>query len=167
MFDIERPWAGSEFTRALDDVRTPLHIASLFGWTDIVEQLLSPGANIHARGGSYCNAQAASYSGHEKTVGLLLTVNAQGRYYSNALQVASVRGYSKIAKMLLSKSANVNAQGGYHGDALQAASAQGHMEIVKILLSNGSNVNDQGAQGGFFNADGAQGGRYTTHPRRH
>ncbi|OBT82577.1 hypothetical protein VE02_08684 [Pseudogymnoascus sp. 03VT05] len=137
MFDIERPWADSDFTRVIEDVQTPLYIASLFGWTDIVEQLISEGANIHARSGSYGNAlQAASYSGHEKT---------QGGSYGNALEAASGRGYKEIVCLLLTAGAEINAQSGRDdcGNALQAASSNGHNDVVKVLLSKGANVNAQ------------------------
>jgi ankyrin repeat protein len=49
-------------------------------------------------------------------------VNAQGRGYSYALQLALYRGHKQIVKMLLDKGADVNAQGGDYGNALQAAS---------------------------------------------
>ena len=45
-------------------------------------------------------------------------VNAQGRHFSNALQVALVRGYKQIVKTLLDVGAEVNAQGGGCGNAL-------------------------------------------------
>jgi Ankyrin repeat len=54
--------------------------------------------------------------GHEMVVQTLLdqgvNVNAQGRHYSNALEVVSVRGYVKVVQILLDQGANVNAQGG-------------------------------------------------------
>lgn len=43
-------------------------------------------------------------------------VNAQGGFYCNALQAASVRGHERIVKLLL-KGTDVNAQGGLHGNA--------------------------------------------------
>ncbi|KAG9240039.1 hypothetical protein BJ878DRAFT_469094 [Calycina marina] len=53
-------------------------------------------------------------------------VNAQGGYYGNALQAASLGGHEAVAALLLEKGADVNAQnGGIYGNALQAASATG------------------------------------------
>ena len=49
-------------------------------------------------------------------------VNAQGREYGNALQVAAYRGHEQIVKLLLNKSADINMQGGEYGNALQMAS---------------------------------------------
>jgi ankyrin repeat protein len=60
-------------------------------------------------------------------------VNAQGGFYGNALQAASLRGHVEIVQRLLEEGAEVNAQGGRYGNALQAASEGGHVEIVQVL----------------------------------
>jgi ankyrin repeat protein len=87
----------------------------------------------------------------EQVVEMLLKgdgkVDALGREYSSALQVASAQGHKQIVQMLLDKGADVNAQGGEYSSALQAASAQGHEQIVRILLEKGADVN---AQGGYY-----------------
>jgi ankyrin repeat protein len=152
MSDLDRHWRKPIFTETLEDVPTPLYFASFFGWTDIIEQLLSAGANINAQGGLYGNAlQAASAKGHKKTVGLLLTaganINLQGGFYGNALQAALANGHEKTGELLLTTGADVNAQGGRLGNALQAASAEGQEMAIGLLLTAGANVN---AQGGLF-----------------
>ncbi|KAJ3885138.1 ectomycorrhiza-induced ankyrin-domain/NACHT-domain-containing protein [Lentinula edodes] len=75
-------------------------------------------------------------------------VNAQGGYYGNALQAASLHGYESIVKLLLEHHADVNAQGGEYGNALQAASYSGHESIVKLLLKNNADMNAQGGEYG-------------------
>jgi len=65
-------------------VPAPLYYASLSGLTEIVELLLSKGADGNAEGGEY----------------------------GNALQAASSEGHDKIVELLLSKGADVNARGG-------------------------------------------------------
>jgi hypothetical protein len=69
-------------------------------------------------------------------------VNAQGRYYGNALQAASLGGYNQVVQILLDKGADVNAQGRHYGNALQAASSGGHNEVVQMLLDNTASITD-------------------------
>ncbi|KFY95523.1 hypothetical protein V500_02750 [Pseudogymnoascus sp. VKM F-4518 (FW-2643)] len=152
MCNPENPRDRPNFTKTLEDVPTPLYFTSIFGWTDIVEQLLSAGADVNAQGGIFGNAlQAALEEGHNKTVEVLLSnganVNAQGGHYGNALQAASQGGHNKTVEVLLSKGADVNAQGGFYGNALQAASRGGCNKTVEVLISKGADVN---AQGGHF-----------------
>ncbi|KFY39482.1 hypothetical protein V494_03965 [Pseudogymnoascus sp. VKM F-4513 (FW-928)] len=157
LYDIEQEgWGRTYFGRELDSCPDPLYYASLGGLANTACQIVQEGANVNAQGGEYGNAlQAASSSGHDRIVELLLIkgadVNAQGGYHSNALQAASYSGHDGTVEVLLSKGANINAQGGlqggFHGNALQAASDFGYDRIVEVLLSKGADVN---AQGGHF-----------------
>jgi ankyrin repeat protein len=70
-------------------------------------------------------------------------VNAQGIYYSNALEAASARGHEAVVGLLLDKGVDVNAQGIYYSDALQAASARGQEVVVRLLLDKGADINAQ------------------------
>ena len=45
-------------------------------------------------------------------------VNAEGRYYGNALQAASAEGHEIVVQLLLQKGADLNAQDGDYGNAL-------------------------------------------------
>ncbi|KAH0175422.1 hypothetical protein KCU67_g211, partial [Aureobasidium melanogenum] len=74
--------------------------------------------------------------------------NTELEFPGFAIQKASFRGSSEIARTLINMGAYVNAQGGRHGNALQAASAGGHDEIVQILLENGADVNAEGGEYG-------------------
>jgi len=64
------------------------------------------------------------------------------------LYYVAVRGYEKLAAILLEKGAEVNAQGGHYGNALQAACFRGHEKVVAILLEKGAEVNAQGGDYG-------------------
>ncbi|KAF1344936.1 hypothetical protein BDV97DRAFT_276425, partial [Delphinella strobiligena] len=98
-------------------------------------------------------------------------VHQRGGYYGNALQAASVEGYSKVVEILLDAGADVSIQGGVYGNALQAASLRGydiarerledgdyvrgytvlfrgHAKIVALLLAAGSDANLQGGRYG-------------------
>ncbi|KAJ5335636.1 uncharacterized protein N7506_005572 [Penicillium brevicompactum] len=94
--------------------------------------------------------QLAAFNGH--TQQMLLEqgadINAQGRYFGNALYAACFGGYDKIAQILLEQGADVNAQGGIYGNALQAACDGGHDKITQILLERGADINAQGGHHG-------------------
>ncbi|KAH7080197.1 hypothetical protein BKA63DRAFT_541158 [Paraphoma chrysanthemicola] len=93
------------------------------------------------------------------------SVNAQGGYYGNALQAASVNGDEVIVRLLLKAGANPNAQGGQFENALNAASAggykhlYGHEQTVELLLSNGANVNAKGGVYGSALYAASEGGK--------
>ncbi|KAJ7710106.1 ankyrin repeat-containing domain protein [Mycena olivaceomarginata] len=125
-----------------------LQAAAYSGKANIVQLLLTKGADINAQGGKYGNAlQAASYGAHpncHSVVWMLLkkgtAVNAQGGHFGNALQAAAYNGKANIVQALLHKGADINAQGGKCGNALQAAANQGHHNIVQMLLDRGKIV---------------------------
>jgi hypothetical protein len=129
----------------------PLQAASSKGHLDVVEILVSKGANVNAQGGFYGNAlHAALFCRHSDVVRFLLDNNAcvdtSASPYGNALQMASFWGRSEMMQMLVEKSTAIDAQGGYYGNALQTASFRGHKDIVLTLLKNGADVNAQGGE---------------------
>lgn len=65
----------------------------------------------------------------------MLTFNAQGGFYGNALQAASHSGHEAIVQLLLNSGADVNAQGGHYGNALQAALVYDNEAVIKLLLN--------------------------------
>ena len=73
-------------------------------------------------------------------------INAQGGYYGNVLQAASLRGHEKVVQMLMDAGAEVNAQGGECSNVLQAASLRGHEKVVQMLMDAGAEVNAQGGE---------------------
>ncbi|KAL6703449.1 hypothetical protein ACN47E_009623 [Coniothyrium glycines] len=117
----DRPWGRPDLEMAVEYLAPPLYYAALFGLSTITKLLQDRGADV----------------------------NAQGGFYGNALQAASVKGHNAVIKLLLDRGADVNAEAGVHGSALQAASAMGHEAIVKMLLDRGANVN---AEAGLYSS---------------
>ncbi|KAJ7266754.1 ankyrin repeat domain-containing protein [Mycena rebaudengoi] len=113
--------------------------AGLAGGLGMVQLLLDRGTDVNAQGRYYGNAlQAASLEGHEAVVQLLLDQGANA---------TSRTGHEAVVQLLLNRGADVNAEGGFYGNALQAASINGHEVIVQLLLNKGASVN---AQGGLY-----------------
>ncbi|KAF1982386.1 ankyrin [Aulographum hederae CBS 113979] len=142
IYDPDKPWQAPQLKRDPDTIPAPLYYMAMNGLLEIVELLLSKGANVNAQGGHYGNAlQVASYKGHSSVVELLLSrgadVNARGGDYGNALQEASYKGHSSVVELLLSRGADVNAQGGHYGNALQAASSGGHSSRGRAAAEQG------------------------------
>ena len=166
--NVDSPRSKYRLRLPLTNIPTPVYGASLLGLDRTLRELLNSeeleGATtsalplastskvsklINARGGRYDNAlQAASYSGHDNVVQMLLDggadVNLQGGLYNNALQAASINDHGKTVQVLLDKGADVNVRGGVYGNALQAASYMGYDNVMQILLDRGADVNVQG-----------------------
>ncbi|RMX74849.1 hypothetical protein D0869_12191 [Hortaea werneckii] len=145
--DVNAQWWAFHPRNVLQEVaRSPS------GSIEVVERLLTAGADVNTQGGEYGNAlQAAALSCSIRIVERLFAaganVNAQGGPWGNALQAAANGGSMEVVERFLTAGANVNAQGGYYGNALQAAAEEGSIEVVERLLTTGANVN---AQGGYY-----------------
>lgn len=95
--------------------KTPLLLACEEGHLDVVELLLSRGANVHAK----------------DPVGM------------TPLHLAAWIGNKKIAQALLARDAAVNAQNNIGQTPLHGAALCAHYQLVCILLKNGANPNIQ------------------------
>jgi len=84
-----------------------------------------------------------------------------GRWYGEALTIASANGDKEMVQLLLKKGADVNATGSrILGNALVKASGRGHGEIVKWLLEAGADVNVYGGEKWSSALAAASGGGY-------
>ena len=95
-----RHYLTRRIDRSLDNIPNPIYYASLLGFDQTLLSLISiwqdeseVSKQINAEGGKLGNAlQAASYSGHDHVIQILLdggaNVNAQERHIGNALQAA-------------------------------------------------------------------------------
>ncbi|MFH1642606.1 MAG: ankyrin repeat domain-containing protein [Nanoarchaeota archaeon] len=124
---------------------TALIEAAWAGRTEIVEILLSKGADIEAASYGRTALYFAAMRGQTKTIEVLLAkgadVNAKDVGGNTPLLPAAMGGYTKAVEMLLAKGADVNVKGSHGVTALMAAAGRWDTEIVKMLLVKGADVN--------------------------
>jgi ankyrin repeat protein len=131
----------------LEKLAHPLYYTALEGALQLTDFLIENGAEVNecSAGDEYETAiKAASFSGHEKIVQLLIgkgaNVNAKGGMYGTALHEAAGRGSENIVQFLLDNGSDINAQGGEYGNAIQAAVANNQTNIAHLLLLRGAKL---------------------------
>ncbi|KAK2808312.1 hypothetical protein FQN50_004872 [Emmonsiellopsis sp. PD_5] len=158
-------------SRARRDLDTPLQLAVRFKRADLVQTLLSNGADVNAPppvGVPLHNKledepnelaprtalQAAVERGHLEIIDILLAAGANvngplsldlGRTVgATELQFAAAKGHLGIAKRLMELGAKIDApRADTKGrTALEGAAEQGRLDMVQFLLENGANTLD-------------------------
>ena len=132
LIDLKVPGGPTKVSVSQADIIS----ASQNGHLEIVQILLSSGANVHAK-----NDEAlkwASINGRLEVVLVLLSAGADVHVDDDyPLQLASSNGHVEVVRVLLSAGANVHVDDNY---ALRSASRHGHLEVVRVLLSPGADV---------------------------
>ncbi|XP_078581346.1 death-associated protein kinase 1-like [Branchiostoma floridae x Branchiostoma japonicum] len=144
--------AGRDVNHRFPNGWTALHVASIYGKTEIVELLLQHNADVEARekyGGTALHV--ASLNGNTKIVELLLQhhadVEARGNHGRTALHEASSNGKTKTAKLLLQHDADVEARDNDGRTALHLSCKNGKTELEKLLIQHGADVDAKGKDG--------------------
>lgn len=137
-----------------DDGQTPLHFASIFGHTAIVQYLLDRGAQTKAKDilGSTPLHEACRY-GQTDIVQILLesgsdpdSQDSLGKSPMHLVIETSKR--TAIYKLLLSHKANPNAKDMYGDTPLHIATMNGmDMQVLQMLQQYGADVNGRNKQG--------------------
>jgi ankyrin repeat protein len=131
------------------DGTTPLHWAIQQDRTDVVDALLSAGANVNAKNRyGVTPLVLAATTGDASVVAALLKAGADFRVSvpetGSVLNTAARTGNPEVIKLLLAAGADVNFADKYSGQtALMWAGAEGHAEAVKALLAGGAKVDQQ------------------------
>ena len=136
-----------------EDGSTPLHGAAEGGHGEIVELLITAGADLHATtvsmlgGGGWIPLHSAARQGHRGIVELLIEmgtdVNTRDSAGKSTLHDAVLEGHKGIVELLINKGADLNAKSGYYGTPLHVAGSIGHKEIAELLIANGADLNVQ------------------------
>jgi cytohesin len=137
--------------------------SAIFGdQANMVEFLISKGANVNLRGGFGCTALhwASVISSRENIARLLLAkdsdVELRDKTGRIALHWAALKGYKAVVEMLLAKGADVNAKSGTiitEGEEdsgwspLHEACAGGQKDVVEILIANGADISAKTEKG--------------------
>lgn len=132
--------------------KTPLHFAAEGGHLDVVDFLLSKGAEVDAR-----NADdetplhyAAGYS-HMDVIKRLLeaesNVNAESKAGDTPLLYVRFMLRKEVAEILIDSGADVNARNDAGESLLQAAFSRGRADLVDFLLERGAGIDTEGPEG--------------------
>ncbi len=133
-----------------------LKTAAKRGQVNLVKTLLSKGANVNYRSGSWTILMSVAKRGHTEVVKVLLRhgadVNAKGTGGDRAgggmaLSIAAEYGHVEIVRLLLAHGAEVNAKTNHGSTALMYAAEYGHPEVAKVLLQAGADVFPQDGDG--------------------
>jgi ankyrin repeat protein len=125
---------------------TLLHRASQNGHKDIVDFLISKGADLEARTTlGQTPLYAAIYQQKEVTVKQLIEKGADVFAVRNdgetMLHIAAAIGNESIVKLLIAEGLNINIKRRYGITPLHLASVFGHKAVVEILISKGAETN--------------------------
>ena len=144
---------GVDVNTKREDGSTPLHGAAEGGHGEIVELLITAGADLHATtvsmlgGGGWIPLHSAARQGHRGIVELLIEmgtdVNTRDSAGKSTLHDAVLEGHKGIVELLINKGADLNAKSGYYGTPLHVAGSMGHKEIAELLIANGADLNVQ------------------------
>ena len=124
--------------------KAPIYWAATKGHTEIVQLLISRGANVGTSSEEECSLCTAIYHGHEETVKSLLQVElpdpaAKVAYLERALRLA-VRQDSREMVLLILQSTNVdiNCTDTEGETLLMLAVSMKHVQTSRLLLRNGA-----------------------------
>lgn len=121
----------------------PLHIAVVEGHSEIVQYLISSGADVNCKGMyGWSPLHLAIKFNQSEIVKLLLTNKADPNFKmdwgNTPLHTAAYTDHNDIAKWLIAAGANINEIDNEGNTPLHAAASRGHLEMLRFLISKGA-----------------------------
>lgn len=145
--------SGADINASTDGF-TPLQVAAANGLLEVVEYLISKGANVNGRGEggltplhmvAYSEPYLATSFAHREIAELLISkgadVNAKCKGNSTPLDGTAMNGYKELAELLISKGSDVNTKNSDNTTPLHLAVGYGHRDVAELLISKGADVN--------------------------
>jgi cell wall assembly regulator SMI1/ankyrin repeat protein len=145
--------AGADVNLVPGQTISPLHIAATMGRPDLVNLLLTAGADVHARNElgwtALTRACMEKGTGYEEVVQRLLDAGAKATVddldiaceAGDGLEPASRLGSPALVRILVAAGVDVNGISHWGGTALHRAAEHGNPELVETLLALGADPN--------------------------
>lgn len=136
-----------------DEGRTPLLVAAIAGYDEIVSEILSHQPNLETRDeGGLSALMVASAVGRAEIVSELLRAGAlpdgTGTFpKETALMKSSIPNSPNCIKLLLEAGAEVNGQNEAGSTALMTAVHWGNLDCARLLINAGASVNLRDSRG--------------------
>lgn len=132
--------------------KTPLHVAAVYGKSDMISFLCSQGANINSRNATlqtplHLAARIGHLTASKTLVSLGAIVDSRDQSGYTPLRETIRRGHDDIALFLIKKGANVNLKDRSGQTPIFMAVYYNYPEIVKMLLKHGAEIDIQDTKG--------------------
>ncbi|UCH83917.1 MAG: ankyrin repeat domain-containing protein [Candidatus Latescibacterota bacterium] len=128
-----------------EEEETPLHFAAASGNLDLVEYLVSSGAEVDAPNNvGQTPLLYAAYDGHVEICEFLIRVGAKADFRdgrgNSPLDFAARQGQLDVVALLIAEGAEIDRDGRDGRTPLWYAASTGQLEIVKLLARDGADV---------------------------
>ncbi len=134
--------------------QTPLHLAVQNGSQEIVELLISKGADINARDSAGNTPLITALAFRKADIAKFLLLKGADVKIKNAqdepaIIVAVMHGLDELVELILDRGQDVNERFRGNFTTLLMAAFTGDKEVVKLLLDRGADVNVAAQEGGM------------------